>query len=102
MGIGLTIWSNSKDFRVSDAVLEKEYVYHNPFRMCISFSIRKGKPAGQIFGSGFFWSEAVDAAADIYNGVSPTLRGIPVVTTLINSEVRLLVDVDVSRAYRVV
>ena len=31
---------------------------------------RKDKPVGQIFGSGFSWSEATDAAADVYNGVS--------------------------------
>ena len=43
-------------------------------RMCSSF-IRKDKFAGQVFGSGFSWSEAVDAIADIYNGVSSTLRG---------------------------
>ena len=32
--------------------------------------LRKGKPVGLIFGSGFSWSEATDAAADVYNGVS--------------------------------
>ena len=57
----------------------EEYVQPNPFRTCISTSIRKDKPAGQLFGSGFFWSEAVDAAADIYNGVIRILRGFPVV-----------------------
>ena len=31
---------------------------------------RKDKPVGLIFGSGFSWSEAIDAAADVYNGVS--------------------------------
>ena len=31
---------------------------------------RKDKPVSLIFGSGFSWSEAVDAAADVYNGVS--------------------------------
>lgn len=74
----------------------------NRLRICISSSIRKNKLAGQVFGSGFSWSEAVDAAADIYNGVSSTLRGFPVVATLINCVVRLLVDVNVPRAYRVV
>ena len=29
-GIGLTAWAISKDFRISDDVLEKEYVYHQP------------------------------------------------------------------------
>lgn len=31
---------------------------------------RKDKQVGLIFGSGFSWSEATDAAADVYNGVS--------------------------------
>ena len=31
---------------------------------------RKDKPIGQTFGSGFSWPEAIDAAADVYNGVS--------------------------------
>ncbi|KAH2207044.1 hypothetical protein KXW59_000170 [Aspergillus fumigatus] len=35
-----------------DSVLEKE----------------KGKPVGNTFGEGFFWSEVLDAAADVYNG----------------------------------
>ena len=39
-------------------------------RTWVSSSIRKDKPVGQILGSGFSWSEAVDAAAEIYNGVS--------------------------------
>ena len=40
------------------------------FRMRSSFSSRRDKPVGHIFGSGFSWSDAVDAAADTYNGVS--------------------------------
>ncbi|KAL4979345.1 Frag1/DRAM/Sfk1 family-domain-containing protein [Aspergillus desertorum] len=36
----------------ADSVLEKE----------------KGKPVGNTFGQGFFWSEVFDAAADVYNG----------------------------------
>ena len=31
---------------------------------------RKDKPVNTIFGSGFSWSEAIDATADVYNGVS--------------------------------
>ena len=72
------------------------------FRMRISSSVRKEKPAGQIFGSVFSWSEAIDAAADIYNGVSLKLRSYSVVAALITCVVCLLVDVDVPRAYRVV
>ena len=41
----------------------------NRSRMCVSFSHRKDKPAGQMFSSGVSWSEAADAAADVYNGV---------------------------------
>ena len=41
----------------------------NRFKMCVSFSHRKDKPAGQIFSSEVSWSEAADAAADVYNGV---------------------------------
>ncbi|KAJ5094421.1 hypothetical protein N7456_010282 [Penicillium angulare] len=36
----------------ADSVLEKE----------------KGKPVGNTFGEGFFWTEILDAAADVYNG----------------------------------
>lgn len=36
----------------ADSVLEKE----------------KGKPVGNTFGEGFFWTEIIDAAADVYNG----------------------------------
>lgn len=32
-------------------------------------SFRKDKPVGTTFGDGFVWSEAIDAAADVYNGV---------------------------------
>ncbi|EEH08961.1 calcofluor white hypersensitive protein [Histoplasma capsulatum G186AR] len=28
----------------------------------------KDKPVGRTFGEGFFWAEAIDAAADVYNG----------------------------------
>jgi hypothetical protein len=31
---------------------------------------RKDKPINQVFGQVFSWGEALDAAADIYNGVS--------------------------------
>ncbi|KAG5297368.1 calcofluor white hypersensitive protein [Histoplasma ohiense] len=29
---------------------------------------QKDKPVGRTFGEGFFWAEAIDAAADVYNG----------------------------------
>lgn len=31
---------------------------------------RKDKPINQVFGHAFSWSEAIDAVADVYNGVS--------------------------------
>ena len=31
---------------------------------------RKDKPIGQVFDRGFSWTEALDAVADTYNGVS--------------------------------
>lgn len=31
--------------------------------------VRKDKPVGTTFGDSFVWSEAIDAAADVYNGV---------------------------------
>ena len=40
------------------------------FGVYISFLSRKNGPVGHIFGATFFWPEAIDAAADIYNGVS--------------------------------
>jgi hypothetical protein len=41
-------------------------------RMKITFLFfRKDKPVGTTFGDGFVWSEAIDAAADVYNGVRP-------------------------------
>jgi hypothetical protein len=30
---------------------------------------RKDKPVRSTFGDGFEWSQAIDAAADVYNGV---------------------------------
>ena len=68
----------------------------------ISPSIRKERPAGRIFGSGFSWSEAVDAAADIFNGVKALLQGIPVVAMLTSYVVCLLVHADIPRSYCVV
>lgn len=35
---------------------------------------RKDKPIGRIFGGPFSWSDAIDAAADVYNGVGHCAR----------------------------
>jgi hypothetical protein len=56
---------------VADAVLEKEYVTLYIPRDCaplIHFH-RKDKPIPQTFGGAFSWDDAIDAAADVYNGV---------------------------------
>ncbi len=62
-------YRNSKS--VADAVLEKEYVQFilHP-RSNSLWSYRKDRPIGQTFGKGFQLSEMIDAAADVYNGVS--------------------------------
>ncbi|KAL8900557.1 MAG: hypothetical protein Q9192_001001 [Flavoplaca navasiana] len=44
--------SRGKSQQVADAVLQKE----------------KDKPIGNVFGAQFLWAEALDAAADVYNG----------------------------------
>ena len=55
---------------ISDKVIEKEYVhshYRNPHT---DTPPRKDKPIGQLLNQPFTWSDAFDAAADVYNGVS--------------------------------
>lgn len=63
---------------------------------------RKDKPVGNILGAQFLWAHALDAAADVYNGVSTltSSRSIVMLTTLI--PVRLLVYADLFGAYCVV
>lgn len=57
--------------QVADDVLEKGYVHIESVReIKISSACRKDKPIGNVFGSGLLWTEALDAAADVYNGVS--------------------------------
>ena len=34
------------------------------------FCFRKDKPIGRLLGSSLSWAEALDACADVYNGVS--------------------------------
>jgi hypothetical protein len=57
----------------ADAVLDKESAlqprHSTPIPMLTRS--RKGKIVGNFFDEGFFWSEALDAAADAYNGVIP-------------------------------
>ena len=56
--------------RVADAVLDKEYDFlmlHS--RISLLMGHRKEKDVGNVFGRGFSWDEALDAVADVYNGV---------------------------------
>jgi hypothetical protein len=56
---------------VADAVLEKEYVISiDRAENTMLTLIRKDKQVNQVFGQAFSWSEAIDAVADVYNGVS--------------------------------
>lgn len=71
-------------------------------RTWVSRLFRNKNPVGQNFGTGFSWSEALDIIAHIYNGVGLRWRIILIVAPLINCIVRLLVNVDVPRAYGVV
>ena len=54
---------------VADAVFEKEYVNLAPRPFMIHILILPRKD-NQVFGQTFSWHETIDAAADIYNGVS--------------------------------
>lgn len=56
-----------------DRVLGREYVKFLQLKSIRLSYPRKGKPIGQVFGRGFSWDEALDSAADIYNGVSMAL-----------------------------
>ncbi|KAI4189698.1 MAG: hypothetical protein LQ348_003761 [Seirophora lacunosa] len=61
--------SRGKMKQVADDVLEKGYVHIESVReLKISSACRKDKPIGNVFGSGLLWTEALDAAADVYNG----------------------------------
>lgn len=58
---------------VADAVLEKEYViriFMIPGFLLISTRKAKQLQANEVFGHAFSWMSAIDAAADVYNGVS--------------------------------
>ena len=56
---------------------------------------RKDKPVGQIFGAGLSWAEAIDAVADVYNGVS-CLSCWRTTDLLIESPVRFLVHAHIA------
>lgn len=70
MGESMSERMRRKSKMVADAVLEKEYVLsYVLWRAFQLISSRRDRPVGQTFGAGFLWPEAVDAAADVYNGV---------------------------------
>lgn len=54
---------------VADAFLEKEYVILTTFETILLTLYREKMQAAQVFSHVFSWSEAIDAAADVYNGV---------------------------------
>ncbi len=47
-------------------------------------TVRKDKPAGQVFGQPFSWNDALDAVADVYNGVSEKTTLLANVTDLLS------------------
>jgi hypothetical protein len=60
---------------IADAVLEKQYVTGVLAKRATQLmKIRKENQVGQVFAHKFTWSEAIDAAADVYNGVSEQLQ----------------------------
>lgn len=63
-------WYRDKKL-VADAILEKEYVILAPHFVLANAFSRKKKQVGQVFSQTFSWPEAIDAAADVYNGVRP-------------------------------
>ena len=50
--------------------LKKSMCSRNHINLYANSLPRKDKQVNQVFGQAFSWSEAIDAVADIYNGVS--------------------------------
>jgi len=43
----------------------------SPFALkVVNFCGRKNRDVAEVFAKGFEWKKAIDAAADVYNGVS--------------------------------
>ena len=56
---------------VADAVLEKEYVISKALVQVSMLTLtRKARQANEVFDHAFSWMSAIDAVADVYNGVS--------------------------------
>lgn len=66
----------SKSSQVTDAVVEHEYGSSCHSDIPAERFARKDKPIGQALDVGFSLDEAIDAAADIFNGVSSLLWGL--------------------------
>ena len=49
--------------------LKKSRASNIDVRLHVLMSPRKDKDIGNVFGRGFSWDEALDALADVYNGV---------------------------------
>ena len=63
----MALFSNTK--AVADAVVEKQYVVITlHLKFFLTFH-RKDKDVGRAFAGDFPWPAAIDAAADVYNGV---------------------------------
>lgn len=49
--------------------LKRSMLPLSPYPVAILMSDRKNRQVGEVFGAGFSWPAAIDAAADVYNGV---------------------------------
>lgn len=80
------------------------HIYLSPFNKGLTCGNRKDKPLGNTFGAGFLWSEAIDAAADVYNGVGRIYESPSLIWCIDANEfpVRLLVNPNISWDGRVV
>lgn len=70
------IKGTSKALRMQYLIRSKIHVFSTRDPM-LTLKSRKGKPIGQIYGAGFSWPEAIDAGADVYNGVCFSIPSIP-------------------------
>jgi hypothetical protein len=86
---------------VSDAVLEKEYVFsHLRFSSGFNNLCRKNRDVAEVFAPGFSWPAAIDSAADVYNGVSTSFKNMQLRSNSV--AVCLLVHGHLLGSYRLV
>ena len=72
----LTRGRYSRSSQITDAMVEHEYGGPSPSDVLAERSARKDKPIGQSLDVGFSLDGALDAAADVFNGVSCPLVGL--------------------------